>query len=326
MTTPSPKLSPVRSGLTTIAVLFSVLLVGAAARCGPSTPLTPETLRKESTTIQRADQEGFLRIGIQDGLPLMSEYQEGTGRWIGFDAEIARMLAHELGFTRPEELKFIKITTSDRIPALQGGEVDILVADFTINEERCKYVGCAGPYLITTPEVMIRAADRERIKTIDDLRKVKVCTTGGSTSAKILEKHNIAHSLMTAGQDCADGVRDGTFDAQCTDEVVIAGFVHRFPNELFLLDLPLSDTDTERLGVGVPPEDEALEDLIGHFLKKQWELGEKSLWQAAYNSTLGPALGHKRQPSPVDVPEVVDPDVKAAAYRTSTLGRRRARR
>jgi glutamate transport system substrate-binding protein len=314
--TPSPAPSAALSRLTTIAALLSLAVVGAASQCGPCKPVTAEDLRKQSTTLQRADKEGYLRVGIQDGLPLMSKQDPGSGRWSGFDAEIARFLATELGYTQPDEVRFIPLTTEQRISALQGDEVDIVVADFTITEERRKHVRFAGPYLITTPEVMIRAADRDKIRSIDDLREKKVCTTGGSTSAKVLEKLKIPFSPVTRGRDCAQMVLDGTADAQCTDEVVIAGFVHEHPTELYLLNLPFTDTDTEPLGVGIQHEDEALEKLIGQILRKQWELRDKSQWQAAYNASLGQALGTRRQPQPQNVP---DPN----ACEKAALGRRR---
>lgn len=299
-----------RSRLTTIAVLLSVLLVAAAAQCRPSTGPTVKDYRQQSTTLARADKERVLRIGVQENLPLMSEFDPVGKRWSGFEVEIARFLAHELGFTRPENLQFVPLTTEKRISALQAGEVHLVIADFTITDERRKFVRFAGPYFVSTPEVMIRKADLDKIKTIDDLKMVKVCTTGGSTSAKVLEKYNVPHSLLTRGLDCADGVRAGTYDAHCTDDVIISAGVHRSPDEFAKVDLPFSDT--EPLGVGIPLDDPYLEGLVAHYLRKQLALGSKSQWQAAYNSTLAVAMGPKAQPPLLpDYPELAENDNKA---------------
>jgi glutamate transport system substrate-binding protein len=140
---------------------------------------------------------------------------------------------------------------------------------------------------------MIRKEDRDKIKTIDDLKALKVCTTGGSTSSEVLSKYKVLHSLLTTGAECADGVRNKTYDAHCTDDVAIAGRVHRFP-EFAKVDMPFSDT--EPLGVGVPLDDPYLESLVAHYLRKQLELGDRSQWQAAYDANLKVVLGAKRQP------------------------------
>lgn len=256
----------------------------------------------------------------------MSTRDPATGTYRGFDVEIAKLLAHKLGFTRPEDYDFVPLTTEERISALQSGEVHLVVADFTMTEERRKFVRFAGPYLLTTPEIMIRKEDRDRIKTIDDLKNVKVCTTGGSTSSQVLTKHGVKHSLLTRGVECAEGVRNGTYDAHCTDDVVIAGFVHQYPDDLLKVNMPFSDT--EPLGVGIPLNDMHLETLVAHFLRKERELGAKSQWQAAYNTYLGPVLGPAVQPPLIgEYKTLADHDDAALAARLAqSRRRRRARR
>jgi glutamate transport system substrate-binding protein len=296
-----------RSRATSIAALLTVLLVAAAAQCRPSTGPTVKEYRDKSATLASADKERRLRIGVQASAPLVSEYDAATDKWAGFDVEIARYLAYQLGFTEPENLQFVPLTTEERISALQAGEVHLVVADFTITDERRKFVRFAGPYFVSTPEIMIRKSDVGKIKTIDDLKRVNVCTTGGSTSAQVLSKHGVTHSLRTEGAECADGLLSQQFDAHCTDEVVIAGWVHRQPNELALVNMPFADT--EPLGVGIPLNDPYLEGLIAHYLSKQLALGSKSQWQIAYNDTLGRALGPKTQPPLLPgYPTLVDHD------------------
>ncbi|WP_117215221.1 transporter substrate-binding domain-containing protein [Allorhizocola rhizosphaerae] len=285
-------MSATRSRLTTLSAFLSVALIAASAACVPTGP-TVDEYRAKSPTLAKADRERVLRIGVQDQLPLMSEHDQATDKWTGFEVQIATLLAHQLGFTRPESYQFIRLTTEKRISALQSGEVHLVVADFTVTDERRKLVRFAGPYFLTTPEIMIRRTDQDKIKTIDQLKQVKVCTTGGSTSAEVLTKYGVPHSLLAKGAECAEGVRNGTYDAHCTDDVAIAGRVHRFP-EFAKVDMPFSDT--EPLGVGLPLDDPYLEGLVAHYLKKQLDLGDRSQWQAAYDANLQVVLGPKQQP------------------------------
>jgi glutamate transport system substrate-binding protein len=291
--------SPARSRLTTIAVLLSVLIVAAAAQCRPAAGPTVQEYRSKSPTLQRADQSRVLRIGVTEDYPLMSIYDRDStdkesNRWSGFDVSIARMLAGELGFAQPENVEFVPITTDKRVLALQEGSVHLVVADFTMTDERRKTIRFAGPYLLTTPEVMIRKADVQNIRNIDDLKKVKVCTTGGSTTADMLEREHINHTKLARGAECAEGVEQNIYDAHCTDEVVIAGFIQRSPDKFAKVDMPF--TQTEPLGIGIPLDDPYLEALVAHILRKQLALGQRSEWQAAYTANLLGPLGKKSQP------------------------------
>ncbi len=285
--------SATRSLLTTLSAFLSVALIAASAACVPQGP-TVDDYRAKSPTLAKADRERVLRIGVQADLPLMSERDDATGKWSGFEVQLATLLAQQLGFTRPESYQFVPLTTEKRISSLQSGDVHLVVADFSVTDERRKLVRFAGPYFLTTPEIMIRRADQDKIKTIDQLKQAKVCTTGGSTSSQVLTKYGVPHSLLATGAECAKGVADGTYDVHCTDDVAIAGRVHRAPDLLLKVDMPFSDT--EPLGVGLPLDDPFLEGLVAHYLGKQLELGSRSQWQAAYDATLQVVLGPKQQP------------------------------
>jgi glutamate transport system substrate-binding protein len=276
-----------------LAATLSMVLVAAASACTPEDP-TVEEYRSKSPTLAKADRDHVLKIGVQDRLPLLSEQDENTKQWKGFEIDIATQLAHDLGFGQLGSYKFVKVTTPERFLALQSGTVHLVVNDFTINEERCRQVRCAGPYLVSAPDIMIRRVDENKVKNIDDLKKVKVCTTAGSTSAQVLTKYKVEHSLLSTGALCAEEVLNGTFDAQCTDDVAIVGRVSR-NDKLLRVDMPF--TETEPLGVGVPPEDPYLQALIAHYLRKQLGLGRDSQWQVAYDKYLAPVLGDKDQPA-----------------------------
>lgn len=311
-TTMAQSISSTRSRLATSAVLLSVLMVAAAMGCQPEAKPTVMEYRRLSPTLRNADAQGVLRIGVQPGVPFMSEYEAGTKTWSGFDIDIAILIARELGFTQPGSFKFVELNTEKRISSLQSGEVHLVAADFTITPERELQVGFAGPYLVAVPEVMVRIADQDKIKTIDDLKKHRVCTTGGSTTHDMLEDLHVDHSLEDSGAKCVDKLRSKEYDAHVTDDVVIAGRVQRSNGEFVMKDMPFALT--ERLGIGIPLGDEYLKGLVAHYLRKQLALGAESQWQAAYNKTLFYALGPRSQPQLLPgYPELADHDDRALA-------------
>ncbi|MEH0938267.1 transporter substrate-binding domain-containing protein [Micromonospora psammae] len=306
-------LSPrrLRSVATTLAVALTLTLA-AAAGCDsqqePSLPSVQEKLRESHIWGQPT-----LRVGVATNEPLMGEVRNGVR--VGFDVEIARYIAASLGYEGDQRVEFVSISTEDRIPALQGGLVDFVVSSFSMTEDRKKLVSFAGPYFVTTQEVMVPTRHKDAIRTIEDLRdpKYKICTSGGSTTEAELEKHQVRTQVVKNVGNCIEGIRAGRYDAVSSDETILAGFLARYPTEFEIVDMPFGTS--ELLGVGVPIGDPALRDLVAYFLDKSYQQGrngQASPWQTAYNRTLGPWMrAEKRQPQPLDVPNLVDFDDKA---------------
>ncbi|MFD0785554.1 transporter substrate-binding domain-containing protein [Micromonospora azadirachtae] len=300
-----------RSVATTLSVALTLTLAAAAgcdSRQEPELPSVQEKLRESHIYGQPK-----LRIGVASNEPLMGELRDGV--YVGFDVEMARYIAASLGYEGDQRLEFVPVSTEDRIPALQGGTVDLVVSSFSMTEDRKKLVSFAGPYFVTTQEAMVPVRLKDEIRTIEDLRNpaYKVCTSGGSTTEAELEKHQVRTFVVKDVGDCVDGIRAGRYDAVSSDETMLAGFLSRHPTEFEIVDMPFGTS--ELIGVGVPISDPALRDLVAFFLDKSYQLeraGRASPWQTAYNRTLGPWLrAEKPQPQPLEVPKLVDFDDKA---------------
>ncbi|TDC41995.1 transporter substrate-binding domain-containing protein [Micromonospora sp. KC213] len=300
-----------RSVATTLAVAMTLSLSAAAGcdnRREPSLPSVLDKLRES-----QIDGQPRIRIGVAATEPLMGELRNGT--YVGFDVEIARYIASSLGYEGDQRIEFVPLATEDRIPALQGGVVDLVVSSFSMNEDRKKLVAFAGPYFVTTQEVMVPNRLKDRIRTIEDLRDpaYKVCTSGGSTTEAELEKHQIKALVVKRVADCVKGIREGRYDVVSSDETILAGFLSQHPTEFEIVDMPFGTSET--LGIGVSIGDPALRDLVAFFLDKSYQQGRQGLtspWLAAYHRTLGPWMKQpKTQPQPLDVPKLVDFDDKA---------------
>ncbi|WP_435205442.1 transporter substrate-binding domain-containing protein [Micromonospora sp. bgisy143] len=303
--------SRLRSVATTLAVALTLTLAAAAgcdSRKEPDLPSVQEKMRESHIYGQSK-----LRIGVATNEPLMGDLR--NGQHIGFDVEIGRYIAASLGYEGEQQLEFVSVATEDRIPYLQGGTVDLVVSSFSMTEERKKLVSFAGPYFVTTQELLVPVRLRDEIRTIEDLRnpKYKICTSGGSTTEIELEKRQVKALVVKDVWDCVNGIRAGRYDAVSSDETILAGFLATYPKEFEIVDLPFGTS--ELLGIGVPIGDPALRDLVAFFLQKsylQGRNGQSSPWQTAYNRTLGPWLRiEKSQPQPLEVPKLVDFDDKA---------------
>ncbi|GIG85184.1 transporter substrate-binding domain-containing protein [Plantactinospora endophytica] len=297
---------------TTMAVVLTLLLAAGAgcdSQRGPEPPSVQEKLKQSHIYGQSK-----LRIGVATFEPLMGVLDD-NGKYIGFDIDIARYLAASLGYAGDERIEFVRLATEDRIPALQSGQVDIVVSSFSITEERQKLVSFAGPYFVTTQEVMIPVRLKSEIRTIEDLRRpgLRICVGGGSTTEAELEKHEVRTLVVKNVRDCVQGIIDNRYDAVSSDETILAGFRSQHPTQFEIVDMPFGTS--EQLGVGVPISDPALRDLVAFFLQKSYQDGRNgrtSPWLSAYHRNLGPWLGPDRQqPPPLNVPDLVDFDEKA---------------
>ncbi|RAG61856.1 ABC transporter substrate-binding protein, partial [Burkholderia multivorans] len=102
----------------------------------------------------------------------------------GFDIEIAKMVGAQLGFA-PDQLDFVETVSANREPFLQQGNVDMVVATYTINDERKKVVDFAGPYYVAGQDLLVKA-DSD-IAGPEDLAGKKVCSVDGSTPAQNIQ-------------------------------------------------------------------------------------------------------------------------------------------
>lgn len=302
-----------RSAVTMISVLAMIVLAGAAKCADDTAPKeTVESLRAKSPTLQGRDR---LRIGVRDSIPLLSYVEPKTGARTGFEIQIAREIARELGYS-DQNIDWVPVTTvPSRLAALQNGQVDIVVAALSITPERELLVDFAGPYLLVPQALLVNKKRNKRLETIADLRApgVRICTGTGSTSERALVAKGITPEPVDNDAQCKQGMDDGVYDAYSTDLPILASFVQSNPDRYEILDLEIADF-SERIGIAVPDKDTALSGLIAYFLDR-WRKDPNSPWISAYDQTIGHGLGaeYRSQPLVSNVPDLADYDSKTVA-------------
>lgn len=103
-----------------------------------------------------ADGEKKIRIGIKYDQPGLGFKKSGT--FEGFDVDVARYVANQLGYT-DAEIEFLEAPSKQREAMLQNGDVDMILATYSITDERKKAVSFAGPYFVAGQDLMVRADD-----------------------------------------------------------------------------------------------------------------------------------------------------------------------
>ncbi|MGW6461832.1 transporter substrate-binding domain-containing protein, partial [Streptomyces sp. NPDC055078] len=121
----------------------------------------------ESPTWRKAKKRGHFVVGAKEDQPYLGEKDPASGRFSGFDIEIAKMVSASLGLA-PARIRFRAIASANRETALQNGQIDYYVGTYTINDMRKKLVGFAGPYYLAGQSLLVRT-DEDDIKGPQDL-------------------------------------------------------------------------------------------------------------------------------------------------------------
>ncbi len=292
-----------------IRALAVLLIAAAAAGCGKSgsPPVKgpqPEDLPvyqvdtgfqlPGSRTWEKAKRRGHLVVGVKEDQPYLGEKDPSGGRYSGFDIEIAKMLSASLGFD-PKTIEFRTIASANRETALQNGQIDYYVGTYTINDNRKKQVGFAGPYFMAGQSLLVRRNEKD-IKGPQDLAGKKVCSAAGSTPYQRLQKE-FPKAVLVAYDTysvCVDNLLTLQVDAVSTDDSILLGYAAKVPEELKVVGEPFSK---EPYGIGVPRSDNALRFALDDALEAQEKNGN---WKKAYEATLGLSGVPAPTPPPID--------------------------
>ncbi|MFT4216828.1 MAG: glutamate ABC transporter substrate-binding protein [Micropruina sp.] len=227
-----------------------------------------------------------LKIGIkfdQPGLGLK------TGEtYSGFDVDVATYIAGKLG-TTPDKIQWTQAPSAQRETLIESGQVDLVVATYSINDQRKEKVSFAGPYLVAGQDLLIRANDTS-ITGVDSLKGKKLCSVTGSTSAQQVEQKVPGVNLQNFSgySDCVAALAAGTVDALTTDDTILAGYAAQpeYKGTLKVVGRPFT---VENYGVGLKKGNTELCNKVTDAIKSMLADGS---WQKFLDKNLGPA-GYK---------------------------------
>ncbi|WP_040867930.1 glutamate ABC transporter substrate-binding protein [Nocardia exalbida] len=237
--------------------------------------------------------DGKLTIGIkfdQPGLGLRNK----DGSYSGFDVEVAKYVAGKLG-VQPDQITFKEAPSPQRETLIENGQVDYIVATYSINDKRKDKVDFAGPYYIAGQSLLVRA-DNADINGPDNLKGKKVCSVKGSTPAQNIEKNFPDTQLQTNDTYslCLEGLRAGSWDAVTTDDIILAGYAAQSSGAFKVVGKPFT---TENYGIGLKKGDKELRDKINDAIEAMIADGS---WKKAFDSTVGASGYQAPQPPTVN--------------------------
>ena len=229
---------------------------------------------------------GGLKVGIkfdQPGLGL----KQGS-EFTGMDVDVAKYIGKELGVAEGD-IEFVQAPSAQRETLISTGQVDMVVATYSITDARKEKVSFAGPYFIAGQDLLVRSDDTS-ITGPDTLEGKKLCSVTGSTSAqKVKEKvPGVNLQEFATYSECVAALASGAIDALTTDDTILAGYAaqDQYKGKLKVVGQPFSE---ERYGIGLKKGDTAQCQKITDAITKMVSSGE---WQKIVDANLGQA-GYK---------------------------------
>ncbi|WP_129312051.1 glutamate ABC transporter substrate-binding protein [Streptomyces sp. L2] len=219
----------------------------------------------------------------------------------GFDIDLVHRIAADI-LGDPDAVQFKAIPTSQRIPAIQNGRVDMVVRTMTITCDRLNQVAFSAPYFKTGQQVL--APKSSSITGYDgSLAHKKVCTAAGSTALAKLDADRESGRLPASTDlsttvpnqlDCLVRLQLGEVDAVVTDGALAASQAAQDPT----VELKGTPFTTEYYGVAMKKDASDLVRRVNRVLVDYRANG----WQKSYDTWLSATLGSDSGPSEPPAP------------------------
>jgi len=167
-----------------LSVLMVVLLMFSLIACSSNATATTSSSEKTQSAIEKVQQKKKLVIGTAPGY-LPFEMKDVNGNFVGYDIDIGKAIAEALGV----EVEFKQYEFSGLIPALQTGDIDMVIAAMTIRGDRALAVSFSNPYYATGQVLMVSGNDTTTKSWKDlDVAGKTIAVSQGTTGALLAKQ------------------------------------------------------------------------------------------------------------------------------------------
>lgn len=254
--------------------------------CGdPTVSLPPDPDASHSEAVTDIKQYGKLKVGVDNSTYLFGFRDPKSGNLQGFDIGIAHEMAKAI-LGDPKKIEFKEIDSSQRITALQRGDVDMVIRTMTITCDRIKKVAFSTPYFAAKQRVLVPSDSLAN--GLSSLGGKRVCATDGSTSLRNIAaaKSNPVPVSVPDWSDCLVMLQQRQVAAVSTDDTILAG-MHAQDPDTKIVGPAIS---TEPYGIAMSSDDEHLVRFVNAELDAMRDDGS---WQDLYDKWIGSRLGRK---------------------------------
>lgn len=238
--------------------LVLLMVVACFTGCG-------KNKKEKKSDLEYVKDKGVLVVGITDFAPM--DYQDEDGNWIGFDADLAKAFAKELGV----EVQFQLIDWDNKAFELEGKAIDVVWNGMTITDKVKAAMDCSNPYCNNQQMVIVKKSVADKYQTKDSVKGLKFAVEEGSAGQEQVEALGAEFTPVADQTAALLEVKAGTADAAVIDSLMAAATVGEGTDYADLMyTVGLND---EQYGVGFRKGSDLVDELNA-FFKKYYESGE----------------------------------------------------
>jgi polar amino acid transport system substrate-binding protein len=179
-----------KHSLVSLLLALGLALAAGAPSAAQGLPTVPEAIKKQ----------GLLRVGVKCDYP-PDGYLDAQGKPQGVEVSLAKQIA-AYAFGSPDKVEFTCVTAANRIPSLQGGKIDLILATLGVSAERAQVIDFSDNYAWGGSDVLV--PKDSPIKSLTDFAGKNVIVMKGAWQIGWFEKNVPSANLLKL-----DGISDG---------------------------------------------------------------------------------------------------------------------
>lgn len=252
------------AALTALAALAILIQSGCG---GPGS----STAGGKEDTLARIKREGVLKWGADPsgGAPFVFTDPENPAKSIGFEVDIMEKVAGHIGVKQ----EIVRSAWDMLLDNMRAGRSDMVMNGIEINEERKKKNAFTQPYYLYEQQLTVRADDKDKYKSLDDLKGRKIATLSGAEANNVLKDAGWTIELLSKQEDSLAPYKElevGRADAALQESIIAAHYAGPNPK---LYNIPQTFSPG-KYAVAVRPEDKTLLAEVDRVLTLMKQNGE----------------------------------------------------
>lgn len=263
-----------------LVLLTLVLAVSALAGCASKADANNVQSKAVFRTLEEIKESGKINIGVfSDKNPF--GYVDAEGKYQGYDVYFAERIAKDLGV----DIEYVSTEPASRVEYLETGKVDIVLANFTVTQERSEKVDFALPYMKVSLGVV--SPEDNLITSPEELNGKTLIVAKGTTAETFFKENYPEVNLLKFDQyaEAYNALLDGRGDALSTDNTEVLAWA--LQNNGFSVGIEsLGQLDTI-----APAVSKGNTTLLNWINDEIVALADEEFFHADYSATLAPVYG-----------------------------------
>lgn len=254
--------------------VFVILMLAAVTLCMlllAGCQKKEEPASSEADKLEEIADRGVLKVGTTGDYQPMSYLDPDTGEYVGFDNELTKDLAGEMGV----EIQYVETSWPTLMEDTLAGKFDLAICGITVNDARKEQALMSDGYIVNGKTILCRAEDADKYTSLEAINRpeVRVMVNPGGLNEQFARENlpDVTLIIHDVNQEIPGLVASGEADIMIT-EIMEAGYYVGQDSRLAapLVQEPFTHGE---IGVLMPKGSEDLLNYVNEFLRKEKESG-----------------------------------------------------